>query len=351
MAVTPTEILALTNEPAVFVQRGKAVFANAAAQKIFADNVVGKSVCELFGKDISGMQASGFISNFAYSGKKYIVRVSPVDKGQIFFLSPHLVETQLINDTVISILKNDLTSFNYADEWAMEYAEKLGSKELCRYLSSMNHSMMCIIRLIRNISVVRDSNAGDLVCCPSVFDLDMLCKRIVTTIQTLKPDEDIRYEHGESVLVDADAVLIEQLILNLISNSIIHAKGHEVISLNIIESANSVIISVSDDGCGIEADQLTRIFERYRYDFDLAEMSAGAGLGLNTALCIAEQHKGTLMLESRPGRGTTVRASIQRGKTDRLSAPAVKYETNMRSFLADLSSSLPDECFSWRYIE
>lgn len=351
MAVTPSEILSLTNEAAVFVQRGRISYANASACKALGEEPVGRTVHEIFGKEISQMQAGGFISGLQLHGRNYIVRVSPVGNGQVFFLSPHSVETQLINDTVLSLLKNNIAVFNFADEWAMEIADELGSKALSRYLCSMNHSMFRILRLIKNITVVRDSNAGELLYSPSTFDLCELCRNIVDSIGVLKKDEDVRFEHEGRVLIYADALLTEQMILNLISNCIIHAKGHTVISISIIESAGSVVLSVSDDGCGMDSEQLAKVFERYRFDFNISEMGAGAGFGLNAALCIAEQHGGTLVLESRVDRGTTVRASIRRVKDSSLAAPSEKYEANARSFLAGLASCLPDECFSSRFLE
>lgn len=113
------------------------------------------------------------------------------------------------------------------------------------------------------------------------------------------------------------------------------------------------MISVNDDGCGIAPDKLHFVFDRYRHGFGISDIDHGAGLGLTAALAIANLHGGTLLLESREGSGTTVRASFSRNPvpTQLLCAAQEESERGMRTLLTGLANCLPDSCFGEKYAE
>ncbi len=71
--------------------------------------------------------------------------------------------------------------------------------------------------------------------------------------------------------------------------------------------ADNAVLEVTDTGCGIPAEHLPRVFERfYRGDRDTAPRHAGAGLGLSLCLWIARAHGGDIHIASQPGKGTRV---------------------------------------------
>ena len=119
-----------------------------------------------------------------------------------------------------------------------------------------------------------------------------------------------------------------------------------------METRENLVLSVSDDGCGIPPEQLGTIFDRYCHGFDMSSMLSGAGLGLTVARSVAQLHKGTLLLESRPDKGTTVRVSLSRhiSRTG-LYDGRDKWESNMRGILAALADCLPDDCYTEKYMD
>jgi two-component system phosphate regulon sensor histidine kinase PhoR len=104
--------------------------------------------------------------------------------------------------------------------------------------------------------------------------------------------------------VRADAIRLEQVLVNLIHNAIKFTRpGGEVVLSAHIE-ADFVCFAVKDTGVGIPEDDLERIFERF-YKADRARSSGGTGLGLSIARHIVEAHGGKIWAESVEGRGST----------------------------------------------
>jgi two-component system phosphate regulon sensor histidine kinase PhoR len=103
--------------------------------------------------------------------------------------------------------------------------------------------------------------------------------------------------------IRADAVRLEQVLVNLIHNAIkfTHPGGEVVLSSQVEEGF--VRFSVQDTGVGIPEDNLERIFERF-YKVDRARSSGGTGLGLSIARHIVEAHGGKIWAESQEGRGS-----------------------------------------------
>ena len=350
MVTNPSEILALTNEAAILVHRGKVKYANPCACGILGPDCVGHTVRELFGADIAGTQASSFISGLRLGKRQYVLRVSPVDDNQVYFLSPLDIGAEYMNDAFLFALRNSLSGFGLAAEQLRELAEAQGGA-IVSCLNAMTHSYYRISRLIRNVSLVRDAASESLIHDSQIYDLAELCRSLVRTVTALLPEENIIFRFDGSIPVCGNPAMVEALLENLLSNCMTHAHQRTRIMLNLVDSGDSVILSVSDDGCGIPPEHLSKVFDRYRYAFGLHDMSSGSGFGLSAALAAAERHGGTLLLESRPSSGTSVRVSLRKGNLETLHISPSEYLGNMEDVLTGFADCLPDSCFSSKYLD
>ena len=106
--------------------------------------------------------------------------------------------------------------------------------------------------------------------------------------------------------VMADHVRLKQVILNLLSNAIKYNRAHGTVKLGCHRSGdNRVRIDVEDTGHGIAADKLDSLFDPFnRLEVNTKEIE-GTGIGLTISRKLAEMMKGTLNVESEPGRGST----------------------------------------------
>ncbi len=109
-----------------------------------------------------------------------------------------------------------------------------------------------------------------------------------------------------------DEERLRQVLSNLLSNALKYSPGGKVAVRGRVEP-QQVVVSVSDEGPGIAAADLPRVFDRfYRADSDLTKRAKGAGLGLYLAKAVVEAHGGRLWAESTPGKGTTFSFSLPR---------------------------------------
>jgi two-component system phosphate regulon sensor histidine kinase PhoR len=110
-----------------------------------------------------------------------------------------------------------------------------------------------------------------------------------------------------------NASLLEQAVGNLVDNAVKYAPEGSRVLVSGIEGEREVEIRVSDEGPGIERKHLPRLFERF-YRVDPARSRAGGGTGLGLAIVkhIAQAHRGSVGVESAPGRGSSFFIRIPR---------------------------------------
>jgi signal transduction histidine kinase len=106
--------------------------------------------------------------------------------------------------------------------------------------------------------------------------------------------------YDKPLVCKADEGMLKQLILNLFINAQqAMSEGGELL-IRTARGDKEAVIQISDTGCGITPDRLPKIFDVY-----YSSRSHGSGLGLPTAKKIVEMHKGTISVDSEPGKGTS----------------------------------------------
>jgi PAS domain S-box-containing protein len=115
------------------------------------------------------------------------------------------------------------------------------------------------------------------------------------------------------VHVTGDATKLKQVVLNLLSNAIKFTSPGGSAALSFDSTADTVSIIVADTGCGIPADELSRVTQPFvQADGSLSRRHSGSGLGLAIAKQVCELHGGRLEIESVVDQGTTVRVTLPR---------------------------------------
>ncbi len=111
----------------------------------------------------------------------------------------------------------------------------------------------------------------------------------------------------EDLQARLNETLFEQALVNLLDNAMKYSEPGSAVSLTAAQNEERVRVAVRDQGCGIEARHLSRLFERfYRADKARSRELGGTGLGLAIVRHITLAHHGSVDIQSTPGRGTEV---------------------------------------------
>ncbi len=150
-----------------------------------------------------------------------------------------------------------------------------------------------------------------------------------------------------SCIIALDATRIERLLLNLLSNAFKFTKAGGVVTVEVRVAPRQVELRVRDTGCGISPEKMEHLFDRYRSMNYPDGTPRGLGLGLPICRKIAQDHGGTLLVQSTEGQGTTVTVSLEHKKTGMIAMNTwgVDYAGGFNRTLLELSDALPRKAF------
>jgi two-component system phosphate regulon sensor histidine kinase PhoR len=152
------------------------------------------------------------------------------------------------------------------------------------------------------------------------FDLVELVKDIFESLEldAQKKEINLKFERDYStIFVEADRNKISQVLTNLIVNSIFYGNTQGVTTISLNQIDDLVLVSVIDDGPGIEEAHMHRLFERfYRVEKSRNRNEGGSGLGLAIVKHLLEAHGQTINVKSEVGKGSTFSFSLNKSKSN-----------------------------------
>ena len=350
MEQTLTDYLALSGEPVLWVRRGKIAFMNTLAKRILGD-CTGMPAAARLGLDVNQTPAASYLADTLIDGEDYILRVNrlkQIGEGRLVFLKPQTEAPLILNDAFLYNLRSNLMTIGLAADKLRPAAEAMGSAEMLADMTALTAGYYKLMRLSDNASLVRDLFEHRAAAMPAELDMSLLCHAALDAAEDCFPEMAFIREIPGGLRLNADARLVRQLLFNLLSNCVIHARA-SIVRLRLSETEESVILALGDNGCGIPTEELSGVFERYRFGFDVGELG-GVGLGLTAARAVTQLHGGTLLLESRPDQGTEIRASFSK-KTAAEKLGSNDALCTMRDLLLGLADCLPMRFFEEKYLD
>ena len=162
--------------------------------------------------------------------------------------------------------------------------------------------------MVENILSITRINAGQVKIIKTPIVLDELIDSVILKFKKRYPNHQLDLITPDSIIIiPMDAILIEQVLLNLLENAILHAKNMTKLVLKILLQGNKVIFNVIDDGCGISDDKISKIFTGY-YDTDekiLDSSKHNSGIGLSVCETIIKAHGGEIYATNNSDKGVT----------------------------------------------
>ena len=124
---------------------------------------------------------------------------------------------------------------------------------------------------------------------------------------TLPADVTFRYEGPEALRLDGQHEALQRAVANLLLNAVHATEGRGTITITLVDEGTEVALAVTDDGCGIPASELPRIWEPY-----VTRRTGGTGLGLAIVKQTVLAHGGRVAATSTVGAGTTITLHLPR---------------------------------------
>lgn len=132
--------------------------------------------------------------------------------------------------------------------------------------------------------------------------------RAAVRARATKADEkkiNVELQYDEDLVVEANAILLEHAVINLIDNAIKYSDEGSSVKVEAVRRDGDIVIEVIDSGCGIDKKHIPRVFERfYRVDKARSRKLGGTGLGLAIVKHIVQVHDGHVTVDSTPGKGS-----------------------------------------------
>ncbi|MAW21149.1 MAG: two-component sensor histidine kinase [Flavobacteriales bacterium] len=187
-----------------------------------------------------------------------------------------------------------------------------------KYLERTNKSVDRMINIVEDLEVISRLETEDTQLEFQPFNIVKLSNEVLEAFEMKAEIMNISLElinesHAEYVIGDRDK--IQQVFMNLISNSIKYGKKGGTTQVKFYDMNNNMLIEVADDGIGIAEDSLDRLFERfYRVDKNRSREIGGTGLGLAIVKHILEGHNQQINVRSTVGVGSTFSFILEKGK-------------------------------------
>lgn len=188
------------------------------------------------------------------------------------------------------------------------------------FLNKASKNIDRLTYLINDLDEISKLETGQISIHIEKFDIVELILETVDHLIDKAKKQNIEIivdlKNTNPVFVKADRQRIQQVIINLIDNSIKYGKEGGKTKINIYPLLDQILIEVTDNGQGIEEKNLPRVFERFfRTDRSRSREIGGSGLGLSIVKHIIEAHQQTVHVRSTEGIGTTFGFTLEKAKS------------------------------------
>ena len=189
-----------------------------------------------------------------------------------------------------------------------------------KYLDRANKGVERLVAIIKDLDMIAKLETDGVKMNMSIFNILELIQSVMDLLEMKAKKRNITVQFDRlyefPVFVKGDKEKIEQVLINLVVNSIKYGKSNGTTIIG-VESYNedTFIIKIIDNGEGIKQEHLPRLFERfYRVDQSRSREQGGSGLGLSIVKHIVEAHNETILLKSTYGEGSEFSFTLKKAE-------------------------------------
>ena len=264
-----------------------------------------------------------------------LIKTSPIDSDMNSF-SRDLEEFVKLKRTEIETLKKEGI---YRKEFVGNVAHELKTplfsvqgyisnlldgamddKELLKkYLKRAEKSVDRLTFIIKDLDLITQLESSTLKLKVTSFDIIKLTEEIIEDLEISASKRNIKIifnkNYDKQILVEADKNRIEQVITNLVTNSINYGSEKGTTEISFESNEEKIIVKVNDNGEGISEENMPRLFQRFfRVDVSRSRSQGGSGLGLAIVKHIIDAHNENIYVQSTVGVGSEFSFSLKKSK-------------------------------------
>ena len=217
-------------------------------------------------------------------------------------------------------LRTPLTSIYGACSTVTENYDSLGKEQALKLLREACEDAQWLNRMVENLLSVTRFDGEQVTVKKTPTVLEELLDAVLVKFKKRYSDVPVQLELPEDfVMIPMDSMLIQQVLMNLLENAVLHAEGMTTLTLRVFTLGSRAVFEVKDDGCGIPKERLRTLFSGTGGPDPNAPADSGKhgmGIGLSVCAAIIKAHGGEIDAESRPGEGTTIRFWLETEKIE-----------------------------------
>ncbi|QAT49222.1 sensor histidine kinase [Caproiciproducens sp. NJN-50] len=252
---------------------------------------------------VSGTQEE--LRNLAAAINSMLDRINESYRAQVRFVSDASHELR----TPIAVIQGYVSLL---DRWG-----KHDEKALQESIEAIKSETDNMKQLVEQLLFLARGDNNTMILQKERFDVSALAQQVYRETKMIDGGHGY-FLRAEPALIDADEALIKQAMRILVDNAVKYTPAGGTIRISAVSSGEEVRVTVQDDGIGIPAEALPRVFDRFfRTDASRARATGGAGLGLSIARWIAERHGGHMEVLSREAIGSRISLVLPAAKEER----------------------------------
>lgn len=211
-------------------------------------------------------------------------------------------------------LRTPLTTIYGSCSAIVENYDTLSKEQKFTLLSEMQQDSEWLIRMVENLLSVTRIDDGNVELTKKPTVLEELVDTVLVKFRKHYPTQSVEVVMPEDfVSIPMDAMLIEQVLINLLENAVDHAKGMTKLTMSITLSNQQAIFCIADDGCGIPVTQIDRLFTGYMdHSHERADSRrSNMGIGLSVCSTIIRAHGSEIHVRNNEDGGASFYFSLK----------------------------------------
>ena len=211
-------------------------------------------------------------------------------------------------------LRTPLTTIYGSSSLIMEQFEDLNKEQIVQLIGGIKEDAQWLMGMVENLLSVTKIDAEGVKLIKTTTVLEELIDSVLVRFKKRYPEQHILVDLPEEfVCIPMDAVLIEQVLVNMLENAVQHAEGMTELMLRVFVMGEKAIFEIIDDGCGIAKDRLVNIFTGYfeKKDAPADNQKSSMGIGLSVCASIIKAHEGDISVENRKSGGAIFRFALK----------------------------------------